>query len=296
MLTQESVTRTNPGQSGAKSVKQRLALTSPTWVRGHSRALREGARPRGAKNREKQNSGLSPKPCQGVAHARARVGKIRLFDQPYNPRMQEQFSASGGKAVKLGPTGMRSASPEPPSACLKPRNTEIPLLPKSLSRGTARARAKSRFFDHPYNPRMLTQLGLTRTNPGKVGAKPESGKACTLPGVYRCSRCVTVRGPLLDGCRGLAEIISREISGTPRITGVLTGWLVSPWHQIRLCGSATGTSRVADSLACCLWVGIAPATLRSKNIPTVPALGLRGGVVGRGEGVFGRAATSLDCI
>ena len=60
-----------PGQSGAELVKQPLALTSPTWVRGLSRVLREGARPRGAENREKQNSCFSQKPCQVVAHARA---------------------------------------------------------------------------------------------------------------------------------------------------------------------------------------------------------------------------------
>jgi hypothetical protein len=36
-----------------------------------------------------------------VAHARARVRKIRFFDQPYNPRKREQSCASGGKAVNL---------------------------------------------------------------------------------------------------------------------------------------------------------------------------------------------------
>lgn len=90
---------------------------------------------------EKQNSCFSSKPCQVVAHTRARVGKIQFFDYPHNPRMQELFSASGGKVVKLGPTSMRSGSLGSPCTCLKPRNTEIPLLPKSLSRGTARARA-----------------------------------------------------------------------------------------------------------------------------------------------------------
>jgi hypothetical protein len=44
------------------------------------------------------------------------------------------------------------------------------------------------------------------------------------------------------------------------------------------------------------WVGIAPATLRSKNSRTVPALRLRGGEGERGVGVFGKAVTSLDCI
>lgn len=91
--------------------KQPPALPSPTWVLSLSHALQERAYPHGAKiqdpspNPEKQNSCFSTKPCQGVAHARARVGKIRFFDHPYNPLMQEQFSASGGKAVKPGPTG-----------------------------------------------------------------------------------------------------------------------------------------------------------------------------------------------
>ena len=122
MLRQESVARTNPGQSGAKPVKRPLALTSPTWVQGLSRVLWEGARPRGAENCEKQNSCFSPKPCQVVAHARAREGKIGLFDQPYNPRMLTQESVTRtnpGKAwapllacaASDGYEGMRSRSP-----------------------------------------------------------------------------------------------------------------------------------------------------------------------------------------
>jgi hypothetical protein len=236
--------------------------------------------------------------------------------------MREQYSASGGKAVKLGEATMlqvgfarlsalprvrgqradtgrsahrspseRFASPGSPARVLKPRNKEIPLFPKNLLRGTARARAraKSRFLDQPYNPRMLTQGSVTRTNPGKAEAKPEPGRANgsrnvrgsslwplgglaamghmrwrlsrgfllaspvwvkgakrmgtihrlwpvpAATGVRACvrgrqMRCVTVRCPLLDGCRGLAEIISREIAGNRRGTGGLTGWLVSLWH------------------------------------------------------------------
>jgi hypothetical protein len=179
----------------------------------------------------------------------------------------------------------------PPSTCLKPRNTEIPLSPKTLSRGTARARAraKSRSLDQPYNPRMLTQESVTRTNPGKAEAKLEPGRANTLrnvrgsspwplgglaaigrmlgrlsmgflfaspvrvkgakrmgaihrlwpvPGMTGSRECVrgrqlrrvTVRCQLRDGCRGLSEIISREIAGNRRGTGGLTGWLVSLWR------------------------------------------------------------------
>ena len=233
--------------------------------------------------------------------------------------MRKQHCASGGKTLKLRLANMlqvgclplpeplrvrgqwadagrsahweRFASPGPPSTCLKPRNTEIPLFPKTLSRGIARARtrAKSRFFDRPYNPRMLTQLSLTRTNPVKAEANPETGRANTLRDVCRSSRwpfggmaamgrllgrgskgfqltsrvrvsgvkrmgtihrhwrvravtgssawergsqlqCVTVRGPLLDGCMGPAEIISREIAGNRRGTGGSTRWLVSLWR------------------------------------------------------------------
>jgi hypothetical protein len=88
-------------------VKQPLALTSPTWVRGLSRVPRGGTRPRGAENREKQNSCFSPKPCQVVAHARARVGEIRFFDQPYNPRMLTRES------VTRTIPGKAEAKPEP---------------------------------------------------------------------------------------------------------------------------------------------------------------------------------------
>jgi hypothetical protein len=215
-------------------VKQPLALTSPTWVRGVRRVLREGAHPRGAKNREKQNSCFSPKPCQVVAHARARVGKIRLFDQPYNPRM-------------------------------------------------------------------LTQESVTRTNPAKAEAKlakrlgaihrlwPVSAvtnvRACVRG---RQLRRVTVRCLFQKLSRGK----SREIAGNRRFNGMagesvaLNPALRERNRNLKGCG-LTG-------LLC--WVGIAPATLRSKNSRTVPALRLRGGEGERGVGVFGKAVTSLDCI
>jgi hypothetical protein len=201
---------------------------------------------------EKQNSCFSPKPCQVLAHARARVGKIRFFDHPYNPRMQEQFSASGGKAVKLGPTSMRSTSPGPPSTCLKPRNTEIPLLPKSLSRGTARARAraKSRFFDHPYNPRMLTQESVTRTNPGKAGAKPEPGRA-------NGSRNVRGSSPWpLGGLAAMGRMLGRLskrfllaspvwVRGAKRMGAIHRLWPVPPVMSARACVRGLQLRRVA---------------------------------------------------
>jgi len=116
--------------------------------------------------------------------------------------MREQFSASGSKAVKLGLTSIPQVSTtgfpampafyanrqmqvdlpieaprkhSPPLGLLarakKPRNTEIPLSSKTLSRGIARARAraKSRFFDHPYNPRMQEHFSTCGGNAVKLG-------------------------------------------------------------------------------------------------------------------------------
>ena len=65
--------------------EQTLALTSPMWGRDLSRALRESACPRGAKNPETQNSCFSPKPCQVVVHARARA---RAENPIFRPALQ----------------------------------------------------------------------------------------------------------------------------------------------------------------------------------------------------------------
>jgi hypothetical protein len=115
--------------------KQQLALTSPTWARGLMRRRARAANGLGRRIRgfpfqiespfdeirvsrpphwvlrpEKQNSCFSLKPCQVVPHARARVGKIRFFDHPYNPRKREQSRTSGGKAVELAvPNVLRNA-------------------------------------------------------------------------------------------------------------------------------------------------------------------------------------------
>ena len=173
-------------------MKQPLALTSPTWVRGVRRVLREGARPRGAENREKQNSCFSPKPCQVVAHARARVGKIRFFDQPYNPRM-------------------------------------------------------------------LRQESVTRTNPGKAGAKPEPGRA-------NGSRNVRESSPWpLGGLAAMGRMLGRLskgfllaspvwVRGAKRMGAIHRLWPVPPvtgmraWFEIANCGSLR--------CAVCCWMGI----------------------------------------
>ena len=154
-------------------MKQPLALTSPTWVRGLSRVLRGGTRPRGAENREKQNSCFSPKPCQVVAHARARVGKIRLFDQPYNPRM-------------------------------------------------------------------LTQESVTRTNPGKAGAKPEPGRAngsCNGRGSspWPLGGLSAMRRMLGRLSRGF-QLTSRVwVKGAKRLGAIHRLWLVPPVTGARAC-------------------------------------------------------------
>jgi hypothetical protein len=211
-----------PGQSGAKPVKQLLALTSPTWVRGLSRVLREGARPRGAKNREKQNSCFSPKPCQGVAHARARVGKIRLFDQPYNPRMLRQESVTRTNPGKAG------AEPEPGRAngSRNVRGSSPWPLGGLAAMGRMLGRlSKGYLLASPVWVRGATRMGaIHRLWP----VPPVTGmRACVRD---RQLRRVTVRCLLLDGCRGPAEIISREIAGNRRGTGGSTRWLVSLWR------------------------------------------------------------------
>jgi hypothetical protein len=203
-------------------VKQPLALTSPTWVRGLSRVLRGGTRPRGAENREKLNSCFSPKPCQVVAHARARVGKIRLFDQPYNPRMLTQGSVTRTNTAKA------EAKPESGGAITLRNVRGSSLWPLGGLSGMGRMLGRlSKGFQltSPVWAKAAKRLGaIHRLWP----VPPVTGMRACVRG--RQLRRVTVRCLLLDGYRRLSEIISREISGTPRITGVLTGWLVSLWR------------------------------------------------------------------
>jgi len=211
-----------PGQSGAKPVKQPLALTSPTWVQGLSRVVREGARPRGAENREKQNSCFSPKPCQVVAHARARVGKIRLFDQPYNPRMLTQESVTRtipGKAeAKPGPSGENTLR--------NLRGSSLWPLGGLSAMGRMLGRLSKGFhLTSPVWVKGAKRLGaIHRLWP----VPPVTGARACVRG--RQLRRVTVRCVLLDGYRWLSEIISREIAGNRRGTGGSTRWLVSPWR------------------------------------------------------------------
>jgi hypothetical protein len=212
-----------PRQSGGKPVKQPLALTSPTWVRGVRPVLREGAHPRGAENREKQNSCFSPKPCQVVDHARARVGKIRLFDQPYNPRMLTQVSltrTNPGKAeAKSEPGGantprsVRGSSPWP--------------LGGLAAMGCMLGRLSKGFL-------LASHVWVRVAKP--MGAIHRLSPVPAVTAVRVCVRGrqlrrVTVRCQLRDGCRRLAEIISREIAGNRRGTGGLTRWLVSLWRK-----------------------------------------------------------------
>jgi hypothetical protein len=203
-------------------VKQPLALTSPTWVRGVRRVLREGARPRGAENREKQNSCFSPKPCQVVAHARARVGKIRLFDQPYNPRMLTQ-----GSVTRTNPD-KGEAKPEPGGAITLRNVRGSSLWP--LGGLSAMGRMLGRL-----------SKGFQLTSPVWVKGAKRLGaihRLWLVPVVTGARACVrgrqlrraAVRCQLRDGCRRLSEIISREIAGNRRGTGGLTGWLVSLWR------------------------------------------------------------------
>jgi hypothetical protein len=199
-------------QSGAKPVKQPLALTSSTWVRGFSRVLREGARPRGAENREKQNSCFSPKPCQVVAHARARVGKIRLFDQPYTPRMLTQESVTRTNPGKVGAEpepgrangsrNMRGSSPWPLGG--------LAAMGRMLGRLT-----KGFLLASPVWVRGAKRMGaIHRLWP----VPPVTGMRACVRG--RQLRRVTVRCLLLDGYRGFQKLSrgkSRETAGEPEV-------------------------------------------------------------------------------
>ena len=191
-------------------------------MRGVRRVLREGARPRGEENREKQNSCFSPKPCQVVAHARARVGKIRLFDQPYNPRMLTQESvtrSNPGKAEAKSESGgantprsVRGSSPWPLGGL-----AAMGCMLGRLSKGFLLA--------SPVWVRAAKRVGAIH----RLSPVP----AVTVVRVCvrgRQLRRVTVRCLLLDGYRWLSEIISREIAGNRRGTGDLTGWLASLWR------------------------------------------------------------------
>ena len=182
---------------------------------------------------------------------------------------------------------------------------------------------------------MLTQESVTRTNPGKAGAKPEPGGAITLRNVRGSSlwplgglsamgrmlgrlskgfqltspvwvkgakrlgaihrlwpvqpvtgmracvrgrqlRRVTVRCLLLDGYRRLSEIISREIAGNRRGTGDLTGWLVIRGAKSGSAGAHPEPQGLRTHWPVVFWVGIAPATLRSKNSRQSPRCGCAG--------------------
>ena len=203
-------------------MKQPLALTSPTWVRGVRRVLREGARPRGAENREKQNSCFSPNPCQVVDHARARVGKIRIFDQPYNPRMLTQESVTRTNPGKAG------AKPEPGRAngSRNVRGSSSWPLGGLVAMGRMLGRLSKGF---------LLASPIWVRGAKRRGAIHRLWPVPPVTGVRVCVRArqlrrVTVRCLWLDGYRKLSEIISREIAGNRRGTGGLTGWLVSLWR------------------------------------------------------------------
>jgi hypothetical protein len=197
--------------------KQPLALTSPTWARGLTRVLRESACPHGAKNREKQNSCFSTKPCQVVAHARARVGKIRFFDHPYNPRMLTQGSVARTNPDKA------EAKAEPGGA-----NT----LPWPLGGLAAMGRVLGR-----------RSRGFLLASPVWVSGAKRMGaihRLWTVPAVTGVRACVrgrqlrrvTVRCQSLDECRRLSEIISREIAGNRRGTGGLHALALPPLEEL----------------------------------------------------------------
>jgi hypothetical protein len=179
--------------------KQPLALTSPTWARGLTRVLRESACPHGAKTPEKQNSCFSTNPVKWLP-TRARGEKIRLFDQPYNPRMLTQESVTRTNPDK------GEAKPEPGGANTFAQCAWVLSLASRWTGGHGAMGAIHRLWP----------------------VAPVTGARACVRG--RQLRRVTVRCQLLDRYRWLSEIISREIAGNRRGTGGLTEWLVSLWR------------------------------------------------------------------
>jgi len=160
----------------------------------------------------------------------------RILHTPHVPFEHVRFFLSD-RSPSAGFT-----SPGPLSTCLKPRNTELPLFPKTLSRSTARARAraKSRLFDQPYNPRMLTQGSVTRTNPDKGEAKPEPGGAITLRNVRGSSLWplggLSAMGRMLGRLSKGFQLTSPVwVKGAKRLGAIHRLWLVPVVTGARAC-------------------------------------------------------------
>jgi len=125
----------------------------------------------------------------------------------------------------------------------KPRKAEFLLFHKTLSRGCptrARAWDSLRFFDHPYNSRMLTQESVTRTNPGKAEAKPEPRRANTLRNVRGSSPWP------LGGLAAMGRMLGRlskgfllaspvQAKGAKRMGAIHRLWPVPPVTGMRAC-------------------------------------------------------------
>jgi hypothetical protein len=78
-----------------------------------------------------------------------------------------------GSSSRIGAPRQDSPPLGLPARATKPRNTEIPLSPKNLSSGTARARAraKSRFFDHPLYSAHVNAIKPNPDQPRQSGGK-----------------------------------------------------------------------------------------------------------------------------
>jgi hypothetical protein len=162
--------------------------------------------------------------------------------------MREQFNASGGKAVKRGEANMLQ-------------------VVKGYS---TRARAKSRFFDRPYNPRMLTQERVSRTNSGKAEAKPEPGRANTLVNVRESSPWplggLAAMGRMLGQLRKAFQLASPVwVRGAKRMGAIHSLWPMPAVTGVRACVRGRQLRRVTVRCQLLDGVGMAPATLRSKN-------------------------------
>ena len=113
--------RADAGRSAHRSPSETFASPRPPSTR--------------AKTPKYRNPSFPKNPVKRVQHARARVLNPDFSTTPYTSRMQEQYSTSRGKAVKLGPTSMLQVGPTGLSAlpCVQGERADAGRSAHSLS-------------------------------------------------------------------------------------------------------------------------------------------------------------------
>jgi len=113
--------RTDADRSAHRSPSETFASPRPPSTR--------------AKTPKYRNPSFPKNPVKRVQHARARVLNPDFSTTPYTSRMQEQYSTSRGKAVKLGPTSMLQVGPTGLSAlpCVQGERADAGRSAHSLS-------------------------------------------------------------------------------------------------------------------------------------------------------------------